>query len=215
MSLMKCCTLLDVKLHWAQCVKSNYNRMEPFPIGKIWTTQIVSNLKVWATINGSHLARGPTSSPVLIKWWNSELTLATNFGSHAQTVTKFGGPILATKFGFVPDCLFKIKVTIPRGQWVKCDVPFQMKLYLLVALHPAAQRQVGVYVDWTILGSVAETCWHAATPDTSHDMPDSRSMEGHKTGTAKFAMMKSEGKQWIKLNSYRKINPLVTMKNAF
>ena len=26
---------LDVKHHWAQCVKNNYNRMEPFPIGEI------------------------------------------------------------------------------------------------------------------------------------------------------------------------------------
>ena len=33
--------------------------MEPFRIGKIYTTQIVSNLQVWATINGSHLAREP------------------------------------------------------------------------------------------------------------------------------------------------------------
>ena len=31
--------------------------------------------------------------------------MSTNFGSHAQMVTKFGGQILATKFGFVPDCL--------------------------------------------------------------------------------------------------------------
>ena len=29
---------MDVKLHWEQCVKSNYNmynRMEPFPIGEL------------------------------------------------------------------------------------------------------------------------------------------------------------------------------------
>ena len=26
---------LAVKHHWAQCVKSNYNRMESFPIGEI------------------------------------------------------------------------------------------------------------------------------------------------------------------------------------
>ena len=42
---------------------------------------------------------------MLTKWWKLELTLTTNFGSHAQMVTKFGSPILATKFGFVPDCL--------------------------------------------------------------------------------------------------------------
>ena len=29
--------------------------------------------------------------------------LSTNFGSHVQMVTKFGGHILATKFGFVLD----------------------------------------------------------------------------------------------------------------
>ena len=46
----------------------------------------------------------PTASPVITKWWQLELTLA-NFGSHAQMVTKFGGQILATKFGFVPDWL--------------------------------------------------------------------------------------------------------------
>ena len=47
----------------------------------------------------------PTASPVLTKYWNWELKLATNFGSHAQMVTKFGGQIFATKFGFVPDWL--------------------------------------------------------------------------------------------------------------
>ena len=41
---------------------------------------------------------------MLTKCWNREVTLATNFGSHAQMVTKFGGQNLATKFGFVPDC---------------------------------------------------------------------------------------------------------------
>ena len=66
--------------------------------------KIVSNLVVWATITGGHLSRKPTASPVLTKCWNWELILATNFGSHAQMVTKFGGQILATKFGFVPDC---------------------------------------------------------------------------------------------------------------
>ena len=61
----------------------------------------MSNLYVWATINGSHLTRELTASPVITKWCNWELTLATNFGNHAQMVTKFGGQILATKFGFV------------------------------------------------------------------------------------------------------------------
>ena len=78
--------------------------MERFPISEIWTTQIVFNLQVCATVIGSQLKKEPTASPVLTKWWKLELTLATNFGSHAQMVTKFDGQILATKFGFVPDC---------------------------------------------------------------------------------------------------------------
>ena len=67
---------------------------------------IGSYLQVWATFIGSHLTRDPTASPVLTKWWNGELMLATNFGNLCQTVTKVGSQILATKFGFfsVPDC---------------------------------------------------------------------------------------------------------------
>ena len=38
--------------------------------------------------------------------------LSTNFGNHAQMVIKFGGQILATKFGFVPDCIYVNKLTI-------------------------------------------------------------------------------------------------------
>ena len=49
---------------------------------------------------------------MLTKWWKLELTLATNFGSHAQMVTKFGGQILATKFGFVPDWLICIDMDV-------------------------------------------------------------------------------------------------------
>ena len=56
---------------------------------------------MWATIIGNHLAGEPTASPVLTKWWNWELTLATRFGGHAQMVTEVGGRILATNFGFV------------------------------------------------------------------------------------------------------------------
>ena len=53
----------------------------------------MSNLQVWATIIGSHLTREPTASPVLTKWWNLELILATNFGNDPQMVTKVGGQI--------------------------------------------------------------------------------------------------------------------------
>ena len=58
-----------------------------------------------ATVIATHLAREPTASPVLTNWWILELMLATNFGSPLQMVTKVGSQILATKFGFVPDCL--------------------------------------------------------------------------------------------------------------
>ena len=58
---------------------------------------------------------------MLTKWWKLELTLATNFGSHTQMVTKFGGQILATKFGFVPD--WSTQVRIPVGCWCR-DVTF-------------------------------------------------------------------------------------------
>ena len=43
-----------------------------------------------ATLIGSHLTREPTSSPVLIKCWNWELILSTNFGSLCPKVTNFG-----------------------------------------------------------------------------------------------------------------------------
>ena len=49
---------------------------------------------------------------MLTKWWKLELTLATNFGSHAQMFTKFGGQILATKFGFVPDWSLGDRITL-------------------------------------------------------------------------------------------------------
>ena len=57
-----------------------------------------------ATLIGSHLKREPTASPVLTKWSMWEQSFATNFGSPLQMVTKVGSRILATKFGFVPDC---------------------------------------------------------------------------------------------------------------
>ena len=37
-------------------------------------------------------------------WQNWELMLANNFGNLYKMVTKFGSQLLATKFGFVPDC---------------------------------------------------------------------------------------------------------------
>ena len=76
---------------------------------------------MWATVTGSHLKKEPTASPVLTRWWKLELTLATNFGSHVQMVTKFGGQILATKFGFVPDCLCDIPVHTTFGYHCACQ----------------------------------------------------------------------------------------------
>ena len=48
----------------------------------------------------SHLTREPTTSPVLTKWWNWELMLATNFGSLSQTVTKVDSQNFGYQFWF-------------------------------------------------------------------------------------------------------------------
>ena len=60
---------------------------------------MVSNLQVWALMVAIH--KKTNIEPCV-----NELTLATNFGNHAQMVTKFDGQILATKFVFIflPDC---------------------------------------------------------------------------------------------------------------
>ena len=52
---LKCPTPLDVKFHWAHCVKADYKWMEPILIGEHWTTQIVSVLEVWTTFIGSSI----------------------------------------------------------------------------------------------------------------------------------------------------------------
>ena len=65
----------------------------------------MSNLQVLATLNGSHLIREPTWSPVLTKCWNLELILTTNFGNLHKRTPNLVAKILATKFGFVPDCV--------------------------------------------------------------------------------------------------------------
>ena len=51
---------------------------------------------MWAIFIGSHLTREPTASPVLAKWWNLELMLATNFGNLCQMVTK----VSSKNFGY-------------------------------------------------------------------------------------------------------------------
>ena len=52
--------------------------------------------------------REPTSSPVLTKWWNKELMLAT----YAQRLPILVANILAPKFGFGPDWLLRC---VPAG----------------------------------------------------------------------------------------------------
>ena len=64
----------------------------------------MSNLQVLATLSGNHLIPEPTSSPVLTKCWNLELILATNFGNLHKRPPNLVSKILATEFGFVPDC---------------------------------------------------------------------------------------------------------------
>ena len=53
-----------------------------------------------ATLIGSHLTRQPTASPVLTKWWKSELMLATNFGSICRKVTNFGSQNFGYQISF-------------------------------------------------------------------------------------------------------------------
>ena len=45
---------------------------------------------LWIMTIGSHLTREPTASPVVTKWCNWELILATNFGNLCPKVTKVG-----------------------------------------------------------------------------------------------------------------------------
>ena len=96
----------------------------------------VSYLQVWATVIGSHLKKEPTASPVLTKWWKLELTLATNFGSHAQMVTKFGGQILAPKFGFVPDCVVmtKFRCRVYMGPAFEQSISYQ-NVQMIISLN--------------------------------------------------------------------------------
>ena len=104
----------------------------------------------------SNLKKEPTASPVLTKWWKLELTLGTNFGSHAQMVTKFGSQILATKFGFVPDWLVKgfpgvkwdqiisrLAIYYAWAQVVNCLCAHKMLRMLFGCLFPELQGKEG------------------------------------------------------------------------
>ena len=105
-----------------------------------------------ATIIGSHLAREPTASPVLTKWWNWELTLATNFGNHVQMVIKFGGQILATKSGFVLDCLNE-----------KHRAPLLCYFKLCASFHSLLCIETGVMVQkWPNWGQI---CFDLCDPN--------------------------------------------------
>ena len=93
------CKILLGTVCWRQLQSDGaiYNRRAINHSNCVWFAGV-------ATLIGSHLTREPTPSPVLTKWPLWELMLATNFGSPLQMVTKVGSQILATKFGFVPDC---------------------------------------------------------------------------------------------------------------
>ena len=71
----------------------------------------LSILEGLATLIGSHLTREPTASPVLTKWWKSELILATNFGSLCPKVTKVGSQNFGYQIWFCTRLLNKKGVT--------------------------------------------------------------------------------------------------------
>ena len=66
----------------------------------------------------SNKAPKPTVSPVLTKWWNWELMLASNFGNLCQMSPNLVAKILATKFGFVPDCSVKYMQHYVGDEWM-------------------------------------------------------------------------------------------------
>ena len=63
----------------------------------------LSILEGLATLIGSHLTREPTASPVLTKWWKSELMLATNFGSLCPKVTNLSKLIRSLQVNYLFD----------------------------------------------------------------------------------------------------------------
>ena len=91
----------------------DYNRTD----GAIcnWRAINHSNLSILeglATLIGSHLTREPQkASPLLTKWWNWELMLATNFCSLCPKVTNFGSQNFGYQIWFCTR-LFTVK-------WVK------------------------------------------------------------------------------------------------
>ena len=46
MSSAKCPTPFDVKFHWGECVKGNYNRMEQYQLASNKPLKFMSNLQV-------------------------------------------------------------------------------------------------------------------------------------------------------------------------
>ena len=60
----------------------------------------MSILEGLAPLIGSHMAREPTASPVLTKWWNWKLMLATKFGSLCTEVISFGSQNFGSQIWF-------------------------------------------------------------------------------------------------------------------
>ena len=56
-----------VKLYCSQCVKGDYDKMQPIPIGEQSATQTVSILKMGMTFVCANLIRKPVASAVLKK----------------------------------------------------------------------------------------------------------------------------------------------------
>ena len=100
MSWLKCLKELDVKFHWAQCVK----------LDRLDSNQQAINLsnfvylEVWSTFIGTHLTRELTTSTVLMECWNWELMLATNFGNPRSKVTNVVDQNFGHQLRFPPHC---------------------------------------------------------------------------------------------------------------
>ena len=87
--------------------------MVPFAICEQNPPSNLSILEGLATWIGSHLTRESTASPVLTKWWKSELMLATNLGSLCPKVTKVG----SQNFGYQIWFCTRLIMTTCSDQW--------------------------------------------------------------------------------------------------
>ena len=81
---------------------------------------------MWATFTGSHLTREPTAIPVLTKWWNWELILATNFGNLCTNVTKVGSPNFGYRIWFCTR-LFRRWASYLNQSWLGFRMPYTVR----------------------------------------------------------------------------------------